>query len=240
MRYIVNPDIFARYPGFMRAVILAEGIVDNGENPKLLNLLRDCEKQVRLQLGDDFKENPRLASWAEVFRSMGINPNKYPPSVLNLVKRVRSGKEMPYVNTLVAAFNCISLRYLCPCGGDDLSAVTGDLLLTFADGSENYVPLGQPDVIEYPPADEVIYMDTGTKDVFCRAWCWKNGDRSKLSPSTRIAAVNIDIMPPLVHEDAANIAIELSEMLKLYTGANIEIRYLTPQTPEFSFPDQTG
>lgn len=233
MRYIVNPDIFSRYPGFMRAVVLADGITNNEENPILLELLRDSEKHVRLHLGDNFKEHPRLAPWADAFRSMGINPNKYPPSVLNLVKRVRSGKDMPYVNTLVAAFNCISLRHLCPCGGDDLSVVTGDLLLTFAEGHENYVPLGQPDVIEHPPAGEVIYMDTGTKDVFCRAWCWKNGDRSKLSPSTRTAAVNIDIMPPLSQEDAASIAAELSEILQTYAGAKTEVHFLLPTNPEF-------
>ena len=233
MLYSVAPDLFARYPGFMRAVIIARDIDNTKENQALLSLLRECEDAVRHNMGDDFKEHPRLAAWAEAFRSMGLNPNKYPPSVLNLVKRVRSGKDMPYVNSLVAAFNCVSMRHLCPCGDDDLSVVREDLLLAFADGSENYVPLGQPGQCEHPPLGEVVYMDTGTRDVFCRAWCWKNGDTSKLGPTPRMAAVNIDIMPPMTADDAAAIAEELSGMLREYTGAATEVHFLTPEAPEF-------
>ena len=64
-----------------------------------------------------------------------------------------------------------------PCGGDARNVIEGDLRLGIADGTENYVPLGQPDVLEHPQPGEVIYYDTATKDVFCRAWCWKNGNR---------------------------------------------------------------
>ena len=233
MQYRVNPGIFARYPGFMRAVVIADAINNRDHSPRLEAELRDCEREAREALTDDFKNDPRLAAWAETFRGMGINPNKFPPSVTNLVKRARSGKPLPYVNSLVAAFNCISLRHLCPCGGDDLAVVRGDLLLTFADGSERYVPLGQPENPEHPPAGEVIYMDTATKDVFCRAWCWKNGDTSKLTADTVRAAVNIDIMPPLTVADAERIAAELAGLLQSHTGASTTIHYLTPDQTEF-------
>lgn len=236
MRYIVNPEIFVRYPGFMRAVIIAEGIDNSREVPQLAEKLAASEQRVRETLGDDFKEMPQLAVWAEVFRGMNINPNKFPPSVTNLVKRVRSGKALPYINTLVAAFNCISLRNLCPCGGDDLDVVQGDLHLTFASGEESYVPLGQPDVVEHPPAGEVVYLDTAAKDVFCRVWCWKNGDRSKLAPETKAAAVNIDVMPPLGRPDAERIAAELAGMLQTFAGAETTVFYLTQETPEFVIP----
>ena len=63
----------------------------------------------------------------------------------------------------MAIFNCISLKYLLPCGGDDLNVIEGDLRLGIADGTENYVPLGQPDVLEHPQPGEVIYYDTATR-----------------------------------------------------------------------------
>lgn len=235
MRYTIDAEVFARYPGFMRAVIVAEGIDNTGESPELAAELAACEQLVRESLGDDFKEHPRLAAWAEAFRSMGLNPNKFPPSVVNLVKRARSGKGLPFVNKLVASFNCISLRHLCPCGGDDLSAVQGDLLLTLAKGGERYVPLGQPDVLEHPPAGEIIYMDTASQEVFCRAWCWKNGDSSKLLPTTSRAAINIDIMPPMSRPDAENIAGELCGMLSAFTGASTVVHYLDSANPGFEF-----
>lgn len=233
MRYSIDPQVFAKYPGFMRAVIVAENIDNSKENAELAAELAACEAFARENLDDSFKEHPKLAVWAEAFRSMDLNPNRYPPSVVNLIKRARSGKPLPFVNPLVAAFNCISLKNLCPCGGDDLDVVEGDLALTLATGDESYVPLGQPDVTETPPAGEVIYMDTASKDVFCRAWCWKNGDRSKLLPTTSRAAVNIDIMPPMGVADAERIANELAAMLQKYTGATTAIHYLTPDNTEF-------
>lgn len=233
MHYSINPEVFVRYPGYMRAVVIAENISNTDEQLELFAELKACEQHVRETLTDDFKEHPRLAVWADTFRSLGINPNKYPPSVVNLVKRVLGGKDLPYINTLVAIFNCTSLRHLCPCGGDDLAVVQGDLLLTFAQGDETYIPLGKPDVVEHPRSEEIIYMDTATKDVFCRAWCWKNGDRSKLAPSTASAAINIDIMPPLGMKDAEHIAEEVSGMLQKYAGANTNTRFLTQQSAEF-------
>ncbi|CAK7006274.1 MAG: hypothetical protein DELT_00250 [Desulfovibrio sp.] len=234
MRYTIDPEVFAKYPGFTRAVIIADNIDNTQENADLAAELRRCETSARESLDDSFKELPKLAVWAEAFRSMNLNPNRFPPSVVNLIKRARSGKDLPYVNSLVAAFNCVSLKNLCPCGGDDLSVVEGDLALTFAKGDETYVPLGQPDVKETPPAGEIIYMDTATKDVFCRAWCWKNGDRSKLSPATSRAAVNVDFMPPMGMEDAERIAAELAAMLQQYTGASTAIHYLHAGNTEFT------
>ena len=66
---------------------------------------------------------------AEAFSGMGIKPKKNPPSVINLIKRCRAGKPLPFINPLVAIFNCISLKYLLPCGGDDRNVIEGDLRL---------------------------------------------------------------------------------------------------------------
>lgn len=233
MRYAIDPAVFGRYPLFRRAVLVARNVDNTREAPEVLALLRAAEADARRDELADFKNHPALAAWARVFTSMGLNPNRYPPSVINLIKRTRKGTNLPYVNTLVSLFNCLSLRHFVPCGGDDLDAVTGDLRLGFAQGDESYVPLGQPDALETPPAGEVVYMDTGNKDVFCRAWCWKNGDRSKLLPSTTRAAINVDVM----REDGAAalvpIAAELAGWLERYTGADVTCHIMTPDHTAF-------
>lgn len=234
MRYIVDKEIFARYPNFRRGVLVARNVDNTRENPDVLALLRESEALARAPELENFQDHPRLAVWADVFRSMNLNPNRYPPSVLNLIKRARKGTELPYVNTLVALFNCVSLRHLIPCGGDNLEAVTGDLYLGFAKGDESYVPLGRPDVVENPPAGEVIYMDTGNKDVFCRAWCWKNGDRSKLLPETRWAAINVEVNQENPDEAVREIAGELAGRLNNYTGADVELHVMSPDSREFT------
>ncbi len=233
MRYIVEPEIFQTYPLFRRAVLVARNMNNSREIPEVLALLRKCEQSVRREELAAPYEHPRLKPWADVFASMRLNPKRYPPSVINLIKRVHKGTELPYVNTLVALFNCVSLRHLIPCGGDDLDVVSGDLTLTFATGTEHYVPLGQPDVLEQPPAGEVIYMDSGNKDVFCRAWCWKNGDRSKLSPSTTRAAINLDMLTEHAEAELPAVAEELASRLQNWGGAEVEIHYLSPSAPSF-------
>ena len=233
MRYTIDPVVFARYPLFRRAVLVARHVDNTGEVPEVLALLRAAEAEARRDGLADFKNHPALAAWARVFTSMGLNPNRYPPSVINLIKRTRKGTDLPYVNTLVALFNCLSLRRLVPCGGDDLDAVTGDLRLGFARGDESYVPLGQPDAQETPPAGEVVYMDTGNNDVFCRAWCWKNGDRSKLLPGTTRAAINVDMMREDGEEALRPVAAELADWLTRYAGAEVTCHIMTPDHTSF-------
>ena len=95
------------------------------------------------------------------------------------------------------------------------------------------MPLGQPDVLEHPQPGEVIYYDTATKDVFCRAWCWKNGNRSKLTPETTNAVINVDAMPPLPLAAAEQAAEEAAGLLRRFTGAKTAIHKLTAEAPRF-------
>ncbi|UQZ88700.1 hypothetical protein C4J81_05570 [Deltaproteobacteria bacterium Smac51] len=235
MRYYIDQEIFSRFPNFRRVVVLADNINNQGENKDLEELLRKAEENVRGGALAAFPDLLRLNIWVEAFRSLNINPKKHPPSVLNMIKRVRGGKNLPYINNLVAIFNCLSLNNQLSCGGDDLAVVNGDLALTVSDGTENYTPLGQPEVREHPAAGEVIYMDTATREVFCRAWCWKNGDTSKLTPETKRCAINIDgMLPAFTIEQLVALGREAAEMLKRFTGAETEVRLMSPETPEFS------
>ena len=234
MLYEIEQAVFERFPGYARMAVVAEGVDNTREIPELAELLAQCEEGVRRDDLEDFWHVPVLETWAEAFSGMGIKPKKNPPSVINLVKRCRAGKPLPFINPLVAIFNCISLKYLLPCGGDDRNVIEGDLRLGIADGTENYVPLGQPDMLEHPQPGEVIYYDTATKDVFCRAWCWKNGNRSKLMPETTNAVINVDAMPPLPLATAEQAAEEVAGLLRRFTGAKTAIHELAAETPRFT------
>ena len=236
MRYHINPEIFKLFPNFRRVVVVAKNIDNHGENKELIALLRASEEKARGDELANYVDLPKLVAWVEAFRSLGLNPKKSPPSVLNMIKRVRSGKELPYINHLVAIFNHLSLSNLLSCGGDDLAVVQGDLTLTVANGSENYTPLGQPEVREHPTPGEVIYMDTANCEVFCRAWCWKNGDTSKLTENTSEAAINIDGMLPAFNlEELTSLGHQMAELLGRFTGAETMLHIMSPQEPEFTF-----
>jgi DNA/RNA-binding domain of Phe-tRNA-synthetase-like protein len=204
MEIAVDPRIFESFPGYVRHVVVAEGLDNAGsaQVPELEALLRAEEARVREapEFGD-LKAHPRLASWREAFQAFGVNPNKCPPSVLNLAKRTRSGSPLPFVSPLVCVFNVVSLRHTIPAGGDDLDKVAGGIRLGYAEGSEAYVPLGQPGMTEAPAPGEIVLLDTGTREVFCRAWCWRNGHGSRIEPGTRRVAINIDALPPVTGDE---------------------------------------
>nr|WP_321501546.1 phenylalanine--tRNA ligase beta subunit-related protein [uncultured Dethiosulfovibrio sp.] len=232
MKINICDGVFDRFQGYHRAVVLVRGANNRGEEPSLLSKLREAESEVRQEVGSsDHRDIPTIASWVEVFRSLGINPNKYPPSVANLIKRTVKGTDLPFVNKLVCIFNVISLRHKVPCGGDDLSVVTGDLRLDFATGDESYVPLGKADVVEHPEPGEVIYFDDGNGDVFCRGWCWKNGDRSKITEETEDVAINVEGMSPVSVEDLSLMAEELAQMVRDHCGGDVSIHLLGPDSP---------
>lgn len=220
----IVPEIFTAFPGYTRHLLVAEGVDNAGVKPELELMLREAESALRSDDSlADVKAHPRIASWRSAFESFGVNPNKCPPSIANLVKRVRGGKDMPYVNTLVCIFNVVSMKYILPAGGDDLAKVIGDVRLGFAGGEEVYVPLGSPESAERPNPGEIILYDTGSKDVFCRAWCWKNGDRSRIEESTRRVAINVDALPPVSVEDGLRAAEETAGLVRRFCGGEVKI-----------------
>jgi lysyl-tRNA synthetase class 2 len=230
MKIVVSDEVFKMFPGYVRHVLIVRNADNTRENAGLLALLREEESRVRADASfDDLKNHPRIASWRTAFEKFGINPNQCPPSIASLIKRVRGGKELPYINSLVAIFNIMSMRHIIPTGGDDLGKVTGDIALKQADGSETYVPLGSRDVAEHPKPGEIILCDTGDGDVFCRAWCWKNGDRSKIESNTKSVAINIDALPPVTEKEGFSAAESAAALVKRYYGADVTINILSAE-----------
>ena len=145
MRFCIVPEVFEKWPEYRRYTVVGKGLDNAGDDPALLALLKEAELEVRNDPGlENYKEYPPIASWRSVFRDMGLNPNKFPPSIANLIRRTRSGKDLPFINRTVAIMNIISLKYHVPCGGDDLAELEGDLRLGPAKGDERPVPWGIP------------------------------------------------------------------------------------------------
>ena len=182
MKDIVSKEVLAKFPNYIRGVVVVRGGNNSGESSKLLQLLRkvelDATKDESLQ---DIKNHPRIASWRQAYADFGTNPNKFYCSIESLARRARRGDQVSYINTLVALFNYFSLKHMVPSGGDDLDRVDGDLRLTLAKGNEPFTPLGS-EIVEYPASGEVIYVDDSK--VMCRCWNWRQGDQTKLTPAT--------------------------------------------------------
>src|SRR5512135_2937304 len=146
MIYRTDPLLFQKYPGYVRGLVIVRRAV-NIESPidEVDRMLKGAQQTIR-QRNDlaQVAAHPNIAAWREAYRAFGAKPTEFPSSIEALVKRVRRGDALPYINTLAAIGNSVSLRYLVPIGGHaiDVMLPDGELRLGFATGAEEFTPIG--------------------------------------------------------------------------------------------------
>lgn len=225
MEFYIAPEVFERYPNLAIGIIVATEIDNTKTQPEITGQLRQEEEQVRRTLNaESYREHPNIAALQEVHRSFGSNPNKFPPSVQALVKRVLKGGALPGINPLVDIYNIISLKYIVCAGAEDFDACGGNIRLAFAEGTESFRPLGE-EKEDPPAAGELVYKDD--KGVICRKLNWKEGDRTKITDSTKNAVVVLEGFAPLSREVLLQALDELAGMLQTYCRAQTRLEVLT-------------
>jgi DNA/RNA-binding domain of Phe-tRNA-synthetase-like protein len=225
VKYTAAKEIFEMYPGYVRGVVVARGVT-NGEqeNVEILALLREAEETVRRRSDlEDISQYPRIASWRAAYAQFGARPSKFHSSIEAMLRRVRKGGELPYINDLVALGNSISLRYLLPVGGHDVGVAENDLWLKLAQGDELFTPFGT-EVVENPEPGEVVYLDG--QQVLCRRWTWRQAQHTILTPQSRHVAINVDGLPPVTAGETAAICEELAGLVGKFCGGEVACRYL--------------
>jgi DNA/RNA-binding domain of Phe-tRNA-synthetase-like protein len=232
MRFCIEESVFELFPNFCRGIVTASGIDNSRACPEIEELLIKQAEIVRQNPDVDPATHPRLLVWKDAYRNFGSNPNKFTPSIVFLAKQAKAGKPIRSISPAVDAFNVISLKYLIPCGGDDMDTVEDDVTLGRAASDETFAPIFKPDVVERPDAGEVIYVNRRTKKILCRRWNWRNADFSKMTPETRNIAVNVDGMIPVIDRgEIEQAAEELKQLLLLGCGGTISIHYLDAANP---------
>jgi DNA/RNA-binding domain of Phe-tRNA-synthetase-like protein len=238
MLYHIDPRLFQKYPGYVRGLVIVRRVV-NIESPidEIDRMLKSAQKTIRQRADlDPVSAQPNIAAWREAYRAFGAKPTDYPSSIESLVKRVRRGDDVPYINTLAAIGNSVSLRYLIPIGGHALEMMSpdGELRLGFAHGNEDFAPFGGGP-IEHPAPGEVIFT-YNTSTVLCRRWTWRQGEFSKLQRTSTAVEINIDGLPPVKRADVELISNDLATLVGLYCGgAPTEVKILSEETSSVDF-----
>ncbi|MBT8356271.1 MAG: hypothetical protein HKO79_11565 [Desulfobacterales bacterium] len=210
--------------------------MDNRESDtKLESLLNDALVNAAAN-PLDLKTDPKTAAWIETYRELGVNPNKFPPAHLALLKRVQKpGAAIPFINKVVAIMNDNSIRGALPVGGDDLLRAGETLELRFAKGDEKFTPLNDPEKTEHPDSGEIIYMVAETGEVMCRRWNWRNGYQTRITEETQAMVMNIDGLGEDSEKRAISVRDRVARMLEEYCSAEVETALLSPSNPYFRF-----
>ncbi len=218
IQYSISDEIFCRFPEFLRGVVVAEGVVNRASPTELVKLLRDAENSLRESMTTEtLISNPRILSWREAFRSLGIKPSEYRPSIEAMARRVINGNELPSINALVDIGNIISLRHLLPVGGHSLNAVKQDIALRIAEGDEIFIPFGS-DQVEHPDKGEFIFAEGST--VLTRRWVWRQSNHTLTELTTTFIEFNLDGLPPISMNDILGICEETEGLIYQFCGGN--------------------
>ena len=239
MNLTIDPRIFDTFPGVKVGVVVCEGIDNTGEPELAGEWLRAAEAGVAGRVeGPPLAEHLAIAPWRAAYRSFGVTPKKARSSIEALSRRALKGNTLPRINPLVDLYNAISLEFLLPVGGEDLTTMDGDLQLTFAGPEETTVDcLGTPEP-QAPAAGEVIYRDD--VGAVCRRWNWREARRTCLTPETTRAVLVLDALPPLA-ETAVGLATEtLAKRVVEICGGQVRKAVLGADKSTFPLSEATS
>jgi DNA/RNA-binding domain of Phe-tRNA-synthetase-like protein len=230
--YSISPEVFARFPGYVRGVVIAHGVTNGGSPPELVEMLREAEESVRARaILEQIAEEPRIKAWRDAYRAFGAKPAEFRSSVEAMARRALRGDELPAINALVDIGNVISLRHLIPAGGHAIDVLKGDIELRFAMGDEEFVPFGTNEV-EHPLPGEVIFVEGSV--VLTRRWTWRQANHTLTLPGTRAIEFNVDGLPPVTRDEISEACDEVAHLIDHFCGGAIRIDYLTAETPRIS------
>ena len=231
----IHKKIFEEYPTFRRGIVIARNMDNQGHAKALEDILNRTIAQAAQQ-PIDLKTDPRTTIWSDAHRGFGSNPNKFPPAHCALLKRVQKpGASIPFINKVVAIMNINSILGVTPVGGDDVIRANGSLELRYADGSENFTPLGSPDSHEHPVAGEIIYLVPESNEVMCRRWNWRNGHQTRIAEDTRFIVMNIDSLGEDSERRANATRDRVAQMLEAYCQAEVTTTLLSPEKTSYPF-----
>lgn len=152
------------------------GIQPARENKELEELKRTLARDMQ---SVDYSANPTLLSYRQLLDSVGaFSEIASPASLLEFVKR--SGR-LPKVNTVVDAYNVVSLKTMVVVSAHDLDKVVGNPRIAMTRGDEAFYPLGASAPILLPPGQWAGVVDN---HILCQLNC-KQSELSKVTLQTR-------------------------------------------------------
>lgn len=228
----IDREIWDRFPHLKIGILIARNVNNNVQNHDILNQLRKCEHDAKNKYSQiDLGNVEKLIDWREAYRSFGYKPSSTRCSAEALLRRALKDNALPDINPMVNLYNSISLKHTLPMGADDLDRLEGDLRLTIAKGDEPFVALGGGEKETAIPG-EVIYRDD--KEITCKAWNWRECDKTKLTAQTKNAALVIEGLEHAHLSEIAHALKELKELIERYCGGTFEMYLLDAAHPEVS------
>jgi DNA/RNA-binding domain of Phe-tRNA-synthetase-like protein len=166
MNFTMSDDCLAL--GLRAGAIIFRTVHIADASPALRAEISHAAEAVRHEHADpaSVRAIPEVAAFQAILREVAANPRRDPPSVDRLLTTAIKRGHLPAINSLVDAYNLVSLRTLCSLGAHDLDVIALPVELRLFNGRETFVPLGR-EGSEKVRAGEFGYVDAADR-VLCR------------------------------------------------------------------------
>lgn len=233
MKFKVEKEIFEKLPNACFGVVVAKKINNNQKYPEIDALLNKYIQNASAHFeGKKVKEEPAILPYREAFRTLGINPNKYPCSIESLFTRIAKGKGMPHINPVVDLGNAISLKYTLPMGAHDLENKNEDICIRFAKEGDRFLPFGGNNE-ETPDINEVVYA-VGNQ-IRTRRWTWRQSENGKITEESTDIFFPIDGFTNFNLNKVINARDELNTLIKQIFKCDTIVGIIDINHPEIEF-----
>lgn len=231
-KLMIDAVIWKRYPHLKVGVLIAKGIDNSRQDGEILNLLRKSEHDAKNKYAQtDLGNVEKLTDWRDAYRSFGYKPSSTRCSAESLLRRALKDNQLPDISPVVNLYNAVSLQHTICAGADDLDKLDGQLRLTVACGDEKFTAIGGEST-GLAQAGEVIYRDD--REVTCKAWNWRECDKSKITSETKNAMLVIEGLEHTSLSEMARALKELHEMMHRFCGGSYELHLLDSEISEIS------
>jgi DNA/RNA-binding domain of Phe-tRNA-synthetase-like protein len=167
--------------------------------------LEDFKVEVMSQVRNDYslnsvKDQPTFRAYRDFFWSIKIDPTKIRPAAEALIRRILAGKTLPCINTLVDSYNLASIKSRIALATFDADKLEGDLLMRFAEESEQFIGIGmdKPLILK---GGEIVVSD---QEKLVAVYPYRDADNTKVTEKTENITVVVCGVPGIHKQDVEN------------------------------------
>lgn len=208
----VSAEAAAAYPGV--SVLATKAVVGDRDRAASAADAGWTELYQRWHDTDEAEllEHPHVRAYRELGRSLGMDPDRNPPSVQALVNRGLRGKaprSWPVINPVVDIVNVVAVRRLASLGVFDADRLTGRVTLALTEGGEPFLALGAKKETTLAAGELVLRDDARVLSLFSR----RDGVHQSIRPDTRRVLLLGCVVPGVSTEDIVGALGEARELL---------------------------
>jgi DNA/RNA-binding domain of Phe-tRNA-synthetase-like protein len=209
----ISANLGSKIPDFKVGIITYENI-EVGPSPQMVKgRLQLFQEALYFDLEEkEFTEFPGIKEWREIFKTTGINPSRYRPSVEALYRRVKKQNYLTSIHSAIDLNNFFSLLYEVPIGIYDADQLSGDITIKIGEGSDEYNGLnGRLNSMEK------LITSADQEGPFGSPYV--DSERTKVTEDTKRALQIIYLQPKTPIKEAQQLTKSLMEMfLEIHGG----------------------